>query len=188
MFYDCRTRDQKQIEIYDSNFCRLFPDAEKIHHLYSGHFMVWEGGNCTITDGSVSAELGPLSPVLNYYTDYQGSRDLILISCFFQNGQDYWLLDDQLRLIAEGMLENRGLEMKQDQIGNSSIVTWYPWGVNYPYSCEIFDYPGAPKLENVKVLGAYDGWYMVEDDFSSGYMDADGNWLFRVNLMADMTD
>ena len=50
------------------------------------------------------------------------------------------------------------------------------------------DYPGAPKLEGVNVLGIYNGWYMVEDEFTAGYMDADGNWIFRVSLMTDMVD
>ena len=72
-------------------------------------------------------------------------------------------------------------------MGDTAVAVRYSINV-YPYDYRLLDYPGAPKLENVKVLGVYGDWYMVEDEFTAGYMDADGNWLFRVSLMTDMTD
>jgi len=47
---------------------------------------------------------------------------------------------------------------------------------------------GAPQLGDAELLGVYGGWYLVQDEFTAGYMDAAGNWLFRVNLMRSLAD
>ena len=81
------------------------------------------------------------------------------------------------------------MELLTDRLSGKSVAVRYSTvGNYYPYVFRVLDYPGAPKLADVNVLGIYNGWYMVEDEFTAGYMDADGNWIFRVSLMADMTD
>lgn len=191
-FYNCTqeingiTKDR----YFDSSFQELFPEAERVCHLDGDRFLVWQNGICSLWAGSRSVILeGAEDYNRNYYSYNYDVEDKILIQCFLQEQREYWLLDSELNLLSSGKLENEGVELLADRLTGDSVAVHYSTtGYYYPYDFYVLEYPGAPKLEDVRVLDVYSGWYMVEDDFSSGYMDAEGNWLLRVSLMTDMVD
>lgn len=176
---------------YDGEFRQLYADAEQVRHLERSRFLTWQNGVCTLQDGERSVVLkGAEDANRDYYSFYSNDIwDLMLVQSFQLQSQEYWLLDRDLNLLASGQLKDEGVELLTDHLMDRSIAVHYSTtGYDYPYDFYVLEYPGAPKLEDVRVLGVYSGWHMVEDDFSSGYMDADGNWLFRVSLMTDMVD
>ena len=179
----------KAADYYDSSFRKLYPEADYVQHLYGAYFLCWSGNVCTITDGHRTAvlEQAPGAYEYSYHCYDNGSESLILINGYRAEDQCFWLFDTNLTLLSHGTLKDETVELLTDRLTGQSVAVQRDEYV-YPYVYHTLDYPGAPKLENVKVLGVYGDWYMVEDEFTAGYMDADGNWLFRVSLMTDMTD
>jgi len=167
-----------------------YPHAEQVQDLGNGLILVWQDGICTLVkDGKSMILEGAEDPYRDYYSYGDETDDLILIQCYLQQKREFWLLDDDLKLLAHEMLENEGVELLTDRLSGKSVAVRYSTvGNYYPYVFRVLDYPGAPKLADVNVLGIYNGWYMVEDEFTAGYMDENGSWLFRISLMADMTD
>lgn len=188
--YYCRSSDADsfKMEYYDRNFRQMYPDTDYVRHIHGNLFLIWNHGICTLTDGNHFIELGELSPVMNYYSQVSGN--LVLLTHYLDQKQEYWLLDQQLNLLSHGEAEGISLELREDWLTGEAVAVWCDVGgyASYPYVYHAVDYPGAPKLADVNVLGIYNGWYMVEDEFTAGYMDENGTWLFRVNLMTDMTD
>lgn len=174
---------------YSSDFQPLYPEADHVSYLYDDWFLVWQDGVGTVTDGTRSGVLeGAVLDQEDYYYAYDaGAEELLLITTWKDSVQEYWLFDGELTPLSHGSGENPYVELLTDRTDGSAVAVTYE-RMTYPYRYTVLDYPGAPELPNVDILGVYGGWYMVEDEFSAGYMDTDGNWLFRVNLMTDMTD
>lgn len=192
-YYSCQTGSNRaNTRYFDPDFRELFPEADQIVHLQGLYYLVWQDGICRLTDGVRSLVLeGAEDQRQNYYSvGYGGGeRDLIVIQRSIQQQRQYWLVNRELELLACVEQENLGVDLMTDWLGDGTMAVWYDMsGMYYPYDFFALDYPGAPELEGVRVLGVYGGWYLVEDEFSSGYMDRNGNWLFRVNLMTDMVD
>jgi len=189
VMYLCQPEGKQKGALYNSAFEPLFSDADRVISLGDGVFLLWKGRTCMVSDGKHFSALGELDPGQNYYSYNGGAKDRILIQCYLQQEREYWLLDRNFDLLSSGRLQDEGVELLADRLAGDSVAVCHSTvGNYYPYTFTVLEYPGAPKLENVNILGIYSGWYMVEDEFSSGYMDADGNWLFRVSLMTDMTD
>ena len=174
---------------YNKDFELMFPEADHVSWMYDDWFLVWQNGIGTLTDGTRSAVLD--GAVLNnadfYYGNDMGVDDLIMVTTWGETGQLWWLFHEEPQLLAKDSDQGSGAAILPDRLDGNSVAVTYD-GMTYPVKYSALDYPGAPKLDNVYVLNVYDGWYMVEDEFSAGYMDADGNWLFRVSLMEDMID
>jgi len=176
------------LRYYDMDFEQMYPEAEYIQYVCGDFFLIWQDDRCTLTNGKLSAEVPDAeNPGRRDYYFSGTDGGLSLINSWYNGQYTYWLYDDQLQLLRHETLVEESVDLLYDRIGGSGVAVRY-LTYTYPYGYTALDYPGGPKLENVRVLGVYGGWYLVEDAFSSGYMDAEGNWLFRVNLMTDMTD
>ncbi len=171
------------------DFEPMYPEADHVSWLYDDWFLVWEDGVGRIDNGKQSAVLegAQLGKEDYYYGNDVGAEDLLLITTWKDSVQAYWLFDEKLELLTKGSTEDPYVQIMADRSDGSSVAVTYK-RMTYPYSYEVLDYPGAPELKNVKVLDIHGGWYLVEDEFSAGYMDAEGNWLFRYSLMTDMVD
>ena len=174
---------------YDSNFEQLYPEADHVSHMFDDWFLVWEDGVGRLDNGEKSAVLegAVLEKVDYYYGNDIGADDLLLITTWVDSEQFWWLFDEDLNLLAKGVGEGNYAEILPNRLDGDSVAVTYE-RMSYPAKYTVLDYPGAPKLGNVNLIAAYGNWYMVEDAFSAGYMDKDGNWLFRISLMEDMTD
>ena len=174
---------------YDSNFEQLYPEADHVSYLYDDWFVVWKDGVGCLDNGEKSAVIkgAVLEEWDSYYGNDMGIDDKILISAWIEGDERWWLFDDDPELLAKGAGSDSFAAIVADRLGGSSVAVTYD-RMTYPAKYTALDYEGAPKLKDVNVIAVYDGWYMVEDQFSTGYMDADGNWLFRISLMEDMTD
>ncbi len=174
---------------YNSDFEPLYPEADHVSWMYDDWFLVWEDGVGRIDNGEKSVVLeGTVLEKEDYYSgNNMGVDDLILITTWKDSVQSYWLFNEELELLAKDSMGDPYVEILPDRLGDSSVAV-SSTRMEYPPKYTVLDYENAPNLEKVHVLAVYDGWYMVEDTFSAGYMDKDGNWLFRVSLMEDMTD
>ncbi len=174
---------------YDSNFEPLYPEADHVSWMFDDWFAVWEDGIGRIDNGEKSAVLeGASAETMDYfYGSGTGTDDLLFVTTWIDSEQYWWLFDENLMLLKKSAGESTLAEIVEDRLGSSSVAVTYEQ-MQYPAKYTALDYEGAPKLENVNLIAVYGGWYMVEDQFSTGYMDADGNWLFRISLMEDMTD
>lgn len=192
VYYQLPLADAMEVseyKFYDGNFEQLYPEADHVSYLYDDWFIVWEDGVGRLDNGEKSAviEGAVLEKWDSYYGNDMGVDDKILISAWIEEDECWWLFDEDPELLAKGVGGDNCAAIVADRLGRSSVAVTYDRMI-YPSQYAVLDYEGAPKLENVNLLAAYGDWYMVEDEFSAGYMDADGNWLFRVNLMEDMVD
>lgn len=191
VYYSLETHNTETFSYrcYNKDFEPMYPEADHVSYLYDDWFLVWQEGICTVTDGTRSAVLegAVLDQEDDYYAYDTGAKDLLLIATWKDSVQEYWLFDRELTPLSHGSGENTRVELLTDRTDGSAVAVLYPW-MSYPYHYTVLDYPGAPELKNVEVLDIYGGWYLVEDEFSAGYMDEAGNWLFRVSLMTDMVD
>ena len=174
---------------YNSEFEQLYPEADHVSWMLDDWFLVWEDGVGRLDNGekSVVLEGAVLGDMDNYYGNDMGADDLILITTWNDSVQTYWLFDKEGNLLTKGSTKGSYVDILPDRLGDSSVAVTCGMAA-YPAEYAALDYESAPKLKDVNVIAVYDGWYMVEDQFSAGYMDADGNWIFRISLMEDMTD
>ena len=183
VLYGCYNRDGRT-RWFDGEFRELFADYDTVKMLEDGWFLCTKEDTVWLTDGTKITEV-PSAKTGDGYGWQRG--DLILLYIWHMDGTDFWVFRSDLTPVCQTTFEDPSLNILQDPFGGDSIVVKYDSG-SYPYRNRPVSYDGAPQLPGVYVLGIYGGWYQVEDTFSSGYMDAEGNWLFRVSLMADMTD
>lgn len=173
---------------YNSDFELMYPEADHVSQANEDWFLVCEDGVCRMDNGEQSVVLEGAVPDKNsYYSADETADGLLLVTTYDSDEQSYWLFDGNGVLLKNGTVEGEYINVVLDRLGDASVVVTYDWRT-YPNQNRPLDYPGAPKLENVNLIAAYGDWYMVEDEFSAGYMDEDGNWLFRVSLMEDMVD
>lgn len=176
---------QYSYRYYNSEFEQMYPEADHVSHLIDDWFFVWQDGVGTVTDGKRSTVLD--GAVRDAYYSVDDVGNVLITTYISDDGQIYWLFDENMKLLKSDMVGDAYVNVVMDQLsGDSVLVSTEAW--SYPAQYRVLDYADAPKLENVNVIAVYDGWYMVEDEFSAGYMDKDGNWLFRISLMEDMVD
>lgn len=192
VYYQIPLTDAMEVseyKFYDDNFEQLYPEADHVSYLYDDWFIVWKDGVGRLDNGEKSAviEGAVLEEWDSYYGNDMGIDDKILISAWIEGDECWWLFGEEPELLAKGAGSDDCAAIVADRLGGSSVAVTYNRMI-YPSQNTVMDYEGAPKLRNVNLIAVYDGWYMVEDEFSAGYMDKDGNWLFRVSLMEDMVD
>lgn len=174
---------------YNSDFEQMYPEADHVSWMLDDWFLVWEDGIGRLDNGRQSAVLegAVLGDMDNYYGNDMGTDDLLLITTWRDSVQSYWLFDEELELLTKGSTKDPYVDILPDRLSDGSVAV-ISNRMDYPPKYTVLDYADAPSLKGVNVTAVYDGWYLVEDEFSAGYMDKDGNWLFRVNLMEDMVD
>ena len=192
VYYQVPYRDNSGTNLYqyyNSDFELLYPEADQVKWLVDDWFLVCKDDVLYLDNGQKSSELeGAVSKnVKDYHSNENALHELRLISKSDIYQSVWWLYDRELNPLVSCDSDGEYATIKVDLLGDGSVATAYKEETN-PEMFRMLDYEGAPKLKDVGVIAIYDGWYMVEDTFSAGYMDKDGNWLFRVSLMDDMTD
>ena len=119
--------------------------------------------------------------------DWTDGEGRIFLGC----GGQIWVLAPDGTLLWQSSAEELGsdaLGVLEDNLTGGRTLVSCDYG-SYPTENRVAaDAPDAPQLGNVELLGVYGGWYLVQDEFTAGYLDAAGNWLFRVNLMQSLAD